>query len=146
MGWTVRGSTPGGRARFFAHVQTGHGAHPDSCTMGTGSFPRVELYLYPPSRPVQACNRNTLPFLFSHKTFCQAFFVIFHIFRLDKNQMVLSSKNYVMSERMIQYIQHIQRYWVPDKFPDKYDNSKLQCSVHKNIFIMINNTQYYSDN
>jgi hypothetical protein len=29
-------------ARFFAHVQTGPGAHPASCTMGTGSFPGVE--------------------------------------------------------------------------------------------------------
>jgi hypothetical protein len=27
------------RARFFAHDQTGPGAHPASCTMGTGSFP-----------------------------------------------------------------------------------------------------------
>jgi len=26
-------------ARFFAPVQTGPGAHPVSCTMGTGSFP-----------------------------------------------------------------------------------------------------------
>jgi hypothetical protein len=26
-------------ARFFAHVQTGPGAHPASCTMSTGSFP-----------------------------------------------------------------------------------------------------------
>jgi hypothetical protein len=25
--------------RLFAHVQTGPGAHPASCTMGTGSFP-----------------------------------------------------------------------------------------------------------
>jgi hypothetical protein len=25
-------------ARFFAHVQTGPGAHPASCTMGNGSF------------------------------------------------------------------------------------------------------------
>jgi len=55
-------------ARFSAPVQTGPGAHPASCTMGTGSFPgvksvrgvtltphplssavgheRVELYLY----------------------------------------------------------------------------------------------------
>jgi len=54
-------------ARFSAAVQTGPGAHPASCTMGTGSFPgvkqpgdgvdhpppsstevkeRVELYLY----------------------------------------------------------------------------------------------------
>jgi hypothetical protein len=29
-------------ARFSAPVQTGPGAHPASCTMGTGSFPRVE--------------------------------------------------------------------------------------------------------
>jgi hypothetical protein len=29
-------------ARFFAHVQTGPGAHPVSCTMGTGSFSRVK--------------------------------------------------------------------------------------------------------
>jgi len=31
-------SNPGG-ARFSAPVQTGPGAHPASCTMGTGSFP-----------------------------------------------------------------------------------------------------------
>ena len=72
-------------ARFSAPVQTGPGAHPASCTMGTGSFPgikrpgrdadpsppssavgheRVELYLYSPygpyglyraSVPVQGC-------------------------------------------------------------------------------------------
>jgi hypothetical protein len=41
-GWTVRGSNPGGGARFFAHVQTGPEAHPASCTMGTGSFPGVK--------------------------------------------------------------------------------------------------------
>jgi hypothetical protein len=29
-------------ARFFAHVQTGPGAHPASCTMGTGFFPGVK--------------------------------------------------------------------------------------------------------
>ena len=29
-------------ARFSAHVQSGPGAHPASCTMGTGSFPRVK--------------------------------------------------------------------------------------------------------
>ena len=59
-------------ARFSAPVQTSPGAHPASCTMGTGSFPginsgrdvtltlhpfwccgkeRVELYLYSPYRP-----------------------------------------------------------------------------------------------
>jgi hypothetical protein len=38
-GWMVRGSNPGGGgARFSAPVQTGPGAHPASCTMGTGSF------------------------------------------------------------------------------------------------------------
>ena len=29
-------------ARFSANVQTGPGAHPASCTMGTGSFPMVK--------------------------------------------------------------------------------------------------------
>jgi hypothetical protein len=29
-------------ARFFAHVQTGLGAHPASCTMGTGCFQEVK--------------------------------------------------------------------------------------------------------
>jgi hypothetical protein len=29
-------------AGFFAHVQTGPGAHPASCTMGTGFFPVVK--------------------------------------------------------------------------------------------------------
>ena len=38
--WTVRGSNPGG-ARFSA-IQTGPGALPASCTMGTGSFPGVK--------------------------------------------------------------------------------------------------------
>jgi hypothetical protein len=41
-GWTVWGSNCGGWARFSAPVQTGPGAHPVSCTMGTTSFPRVE--------------------------------------------------------------------------------------------------------
>jgi hypothetical protein len=35
-------TNPGGGARFFAHVQTGPGAHPVSCTMGTGYFPGVK--------------------------------------------------------------------------------------------------------
>ena len=40
--WTVRGSNPGwgGGARFSSPVQTGPGAHPASCTMGTGSLSR----------------------------------------------------------------------------------------------------------
>jgi hypothetical protein len=29
-------------ARLFVHVQTGLGAHPASCIMGTGSFPGVK--------------------------------------------------------------------------------------------------------
>ena len=41
MGWTVRGSNPGG-ARYSAPVQTGPGAHPASYTMGTVSFPGVK--------------------------------------------------------------------------------------------------------
>ena len=41
-GWTVRASNPGGGARFSAPVQTDPGAHPASCTMGTGSFPGVK--------------------------------------------------------------------------------------------------------
>jgi hypothetical protein len=32
---------PGG-GEIFAHVHTGPGAHPASCTMGTGSFPGVK--------------------------------------------------------------------------------------------------------
>ena len=40
-GWTVRGSNPG-RARFSAPIQTGLGAHPASCTKGTGSLPGVK--------------------------------------------------------------------------------------------------------
>ena len=41
-GWMVRGSNPGGGARFSAPIQTGPGAQPASCTMGTGSFPGVK--------------------------------------------------------------------------------------------------------
>jgi len=66
-------------------VQTGPGAHPASCKMGTGSFPgvkygrgvlltthpllvprswkRVELYLYPPSGLHRACKGITLIYL-----------------------------------------------------------------------------------
>jgi hypothetical protein len=40
-GWKVRGSNPGG-ARFSAHIQTGSGANPASCTVGSGSFPGVK--------------------------------------------------------------------------------------------------------
>jgi len=35
------GSNPGG-GEIFSPVQTGPGAHPASCTMGTGSFPVVK--------------------------------------------------------------------------------------------------------
>ena len=41
----LRAGRPGDRipvvARFSALVQTGPGAHPASCTIGTGSFPGV---------------------------------------------------------------------------------------------------------
>ena len=37
----VRGSNPGGGARFSAPVQAGPGAHPAFCTMGSGSFPGI---------------------------------------------------------------------------------------------------------
>jgi hypothetical protein len=32
------------RARFSSPVQSGHGAHTASCTMGTGSFPGVKKW------------------------------------------------------------------------------------------------------
>jgi hypothetical protein len=41
-GWTVRGSNPGGGARFSASVQTGPSDHTASCTMGIGYFPGVK--------------------------------------------------------------------------------------------------------
>jgi len=41
MGWAVRGSNPGG-VRFSAPVQTVSDAHPNYCTMGSGSFPGVK--------------------------------------------------------------------------------------------------------
>ena len=40
ISWTVRGPNPGGTR--FPPVQTSSGAHPASCTMGTGSFPGVK--------------------------------------------------------------------------------------------------------
>jgi hypothetical protein len=40
-GWTVQGSNSAG-GEIFLPVQTGPGAHPASCTMGTGSFPRIK--------------------------------------------------------------------------------------------------------
>ena len=86
-GWTVRGTNPvGGVARFSAPVQTGPGAYPSSCTMGTGSFPgvkrpgrgaeqpppykcrgheRVRLYLYSPSGPSWPVIGRTFPFTFT---------------------------------------------------------------------------------
>jgi hypothetical protein len=77
--------------RFSAPVQTGPGAQPASCTMGTGSFPgvkrpgrgvdhpppsstrvkeRVELYLYSPSGPSWPVLGRTLPFTVS--TLCKS--------------------------------------------------------------------------
>jgi hypothetical protein len=42
MCWTVFGDRIPVGARFSVPVKTGPGAHPASCTMGTGSFPGVE--------------------------------------------------------------------------------------------------------
>jgi len=40
MGWMVQGSDPGGR--ISEPIQTTPGAHPASCTVGTGTFPGVK--------------------------------------------------------------------------------------------------------
>jgi hypothetical protein len=40
-GWVVRVSNPGG-VRFFVPLRIGPGAHPASCTVSTGSLPRVK--------------------------------------------------------------------------------------------------------
>jgi hypothetical protein len=37
LGWAVLGSNPDGGVRFFT-PETSPGAHPDVCTIGTGSF------------------------------------------------------------------------------------------------------------
>jgi hypothetical protein len=81
-------------ARFSAPIQTGPGAYPASCTMGTGSFPgvkqlgrgvdhpppssaevkeRVELYLYSHSGPSWPVLGWTLPFTWGprHSTVCR---------------------------------------------------------------------------
>ena len=83
MGWTVRDRIlVGTRFSTCPPDQTGPGAHPASCKMGTGSFlgvkcgrgvlltpfqcrghGRVEPYLYPPSGPHWTCNGITLPLL-----------------------------------------------------------------------------------
>jgi hypothetical protein len=43
VGWVAQsvGSNPGG-GEIFRTLQTGPGAHPASCTMGTGYFPGVK--------------------------------------------------------------------------------------------------------
>jgi hypothetical protein len=74
-------------ARFSVPVQTGPGAHPASCTMGTGSFAgvkrpgrgvghpppssaevkeRVDLYLYSPWGPSRPVLRPTLRFVYCY--------------------------------------------------------------------------------
>jgi hypothetical protein len=78
--------------RFFAHVQTSPGAHPASCTMGTGSIPgvkrserganhttsfsrrgleRVELEFYSPFRPHMPVIGSTLPLTFTTRCLIQ---------------------------------------------------------------------------
>ena len=81
-------------ARFSAPVQTGPGAHPVSCTMGTGSFPRVKsgrgvtltthhllvpwswksraipllpLWAVQPVQSLSACTRVHFTFTFGHE-------------------------------------------------------------------------------
>ena len=97
-GWTVRGSNPGGGARFSSLVQTGPGAQPAFYTMGTGSFPGVKrlgrdddhpppskrrgqesvpLYLYSPSGPSLPVIGRTLPFF--------TFLFICYIDTVEKN-------------------------------------------------------------
>jgi hypothetical protein len=54
------------RARFFAHIHTGPGAHPASCTMGTGSFPGVKRpgcgADHPPSSSDEVTNEQSYTF------------------------------------------------------------------------------------
>jgi hypothetical protein len=54
-------------ARFFAPVQTGPGAHPASCTMGTGSFPGVKRpgrgADHPPLLAVRSRKSRAIPLL-----------------------------------------------------------------------------------
>jgi len=61
-------SNPGGGARFSAPVQTSPGAHPASCTIGTGSFPAVKsgrgVTLTPHPLPVPwSRKRRAIPLL-----------------------------------------------------------------------------------
>ena len=94
-GWTVRGSNPGGSEIFHSRPDRPWGAHPASCTMGTGSLPEVRwpgrgvdhpppfkrrghertgLYLYSPSGP--------LPFLPYMECVCTATWILV-IFSLE---------------------------------------------------------------
>ena len=88
MGWTVRGSNPGGRRDFFAPIETGTRAHPASYRMGTMSFlgvkrpgrgldppnpssaehkEKVALYLYSPLKAFVASSRAKFTFTFAIK-------------------------------------------------------------------------------
>ena len=65
--------------RVFLPVYSGHGAHPASCTMGTGSFPgrgvdhlppssaevegRVELYIFSTTGTFMASSREKFTFI-----------------------------------------------------------------------------------
>jgi hypothetical protein len=83
VGWAVLGSNLVG-TRLSIHEQTGPGAHPASCIVGTGSFPevkqvghgikhpplfsaevneRVELYIYSLSEPLWCGIEWTLPYM-----------------------------------------------------------------------------------
>ena len=87
MGWMVWGSNPGGGgAKFSPPVQSDPGAHPASCTKGTGTFlgvnrpgigvnhppstgaevkERVKVYLYFPLRLLVVCYRVKFTFTFT---------------------------------------------------------------------------------
>jgi hypothetical protein len=88
MVWTSRDRIPVG-ARFSTHVQTGPGAHPDSYTVGTGSFlgvkqlghdhpplssakveVRVELYIGSSCGPLWPVLEWTLPLIFINNVNC----------------------------------------------------------------------------
>jgi len=101
-------------ARFSAPVQTGPGAHPASCTMGTGSFPRIKsgrgktltphpllvpwsrnsraipllpLWAVRPVQSLSACTRVQFSLPFTHM--CRIL-SMFHIFTNKSAGMVLT--------------------------------------------------------
>jgi hypothetical protein len=97
-------------ARFFVFVQTGPGAHPASCTMGTGSFPGINsgrgvtltphpllvpwsrkgraipllpLWAVRPVQSLSACTRVHFTFTFTRRLFLYTQHIAFsmHVYR-----------------------------------------------------------------